>query len=130
MHHPHERGVLGISPLERECWLNERGLRTGAEAEARTASPSGARLRPLSARDPELGTVCHSWRAAACPAHAYGEMGSGALRLPRRVRKGTMESMQKLSLDSLARQELKRAANTESGRARKPSWVDTLRCCA
>src|SRR5512141_1330296 len=39
------------------------------------------------------------------------------LRLPSRVRKGTMCDVQKLSLDSLARQELKRAANTESGRS-------------
>src|SRR5512141_1247133 len=38
-------------------------------------------------------------------------------RLPWRMRRGTMGDVQKLSLDSLARQELKRAANSESGRS-------------
>src|SRR3954471_17911831 len=39
------------------------------------------------------------------------------LRLRCHVRKGKMGDVQKLSLDALARQELQRAANTDSGRS-------------
>ena len=44
-------------------------------------------------------------------------MRTPPVRLPDPASEQTMCEMQKLSLDALARQELKRAANTESGRS-------------
>ena len=73
-----------------------------------------ARTHTLAfARPPRPDGAAITARGSARPAQLRSEI----LRLPRRGRKGMMECMQKLSLDALARQELKRAANNESGRS-------------